>query len=119
VTSKPPAATTVTRHVSCCRICEQLCGIVADVSEGQVVRIRDDILHPATAVPRANVISLDRKATHTRNRWHDNPAAFGLEQVADTAEREDHRDSTRLDHMDSSCITGSPQRGDPQPRSFA
>ncbi|MDT5167348.1 MAG: hypothetical protein QOD02_663, partial [Mycobacterium sp.] len=55
----------------------------------------------------------------TRNRWHDNPAAFGLEQVADTAEREDHRDSTRLDHMDSSCITGSPQRGGPQPRSFA
>lgn len=38
----------VTRHVSYCRICEQLCGIVADVSNGEIVRIRGDILHPVS-----------------------------------------------------------------------
>lgn len=48
MSEKHPAAKTVTRHVSYCRICEQLCGIVADVSEGQVVRIRGDILHPVS-----------------------------------------------------------------------
>lgn len=37
-----------TRHVSYCRICEQLCGIVVDVSDGEVIRIRGDILHPVS-----------------------------------------------------------------------
>ena len=38
----------VTRRISYCRICEQLCGIVADVSDGKVVKIRGDILHPVS-----------------------------------------------------------------------
>lgn len=42
------SAGTVTRHVSYCRICEQLCGIVADVADGEVVRVRGDILHPVS-----------------------------------------------------------------------
>lgn len=42
------SAGNVTRHVSYCRICEQLCGIVADVADGEVVRIRGDILHPVS-----------------------------------------------------------------------
>lgn len=48
MTTKHPATKLVTRHVSYCRICEQLCGIVVDVSEGEVVRIRGDILHPVS-----------------------------------------------------------------------
>ena len=48
MTTKHPVTTSVTRHVSYCRICEQLCGIVADISEGEVVRIRGDILHPVS-----------------------------------------------------------------------
>ncbi|EHB58500.1 Nitrate reductase [Mycolicibacterium rhodesiae JS60] len=43
-----PTETPVERRVSYCRICEQLCGIVADVADGQVVRIRGDILHPVS-----------------------------------------------------------------------
>lgn len=38
----------ITRRVSYCRICEQLCGIVADVSDGEILRIRGDILHPVS-----------------------------------------------------------------------
>lgn len=45
---KRSAEKPVTRHVSYCRICEQLCGIVVDVSDGEVERIRGDILHPVS-----------------------------------------------------------------------
>ena len=48
MTVESSAEQPVTRHVSYCRICEQLCGIVADVSDGRVVRIRGDIMHPVS-----------------------------------------------------------------------
>jgi len=39
---------TVTKQISYCRICEHLCGIVVDVADGEIIRIRGDILHPVS-----------------------------------------------------------------------
>lgn len=47
VTMKP-VERSVHRKVSYCRICEQLCGIVVEVSDNKVLGIKGDIMHPVS-----------------------------------------------------------------------
>ena len=39
----------MTQHATYCRICESLCGLVVDVTDGQIERIRPDPDHPISA----------------------------------------------------------------------
>lgn len=43
-----PLEESATRKITYCRICEQLCGVIADLAAGEVIRIRGDILHPVS-----------------------------------------------------------------------